>query len=240
MKSRLLLSHMLLAALWMLPHSASAEVLPIAYIDTFDATQQFVSDSPFLPMIPTGSILAAPEALGGVRDLRVERLSGALGVSAGVSAASPGIFFYSSDVSTGGTGRTAYGGSMFDLTQHGANALLIRASSDLGAPIRIEVASGQNERSAATVLVPSGSAFAQFLVPFASFARLSANDADFTRIALIDVTVEGQHTPGVDVSIDYLATAVPEPSSLCLASIALGMGGAWAWRRRAAQRPVRC
>lgn len=210
-------------------------------IDSFD-TGQFVS----VTGTPSGfksatDTIAAAEALGGERDIYLERTSANSGsVSADVDTSLPGALTYSSGSSTTGNAIIVWDGSDSDATSLDAtglggvdltlggtlNALAIRTTSDLGASLVLTIYKDAANYSAFTQAVPADGTFTlqDFVIPFASFGVVGGTGADFTNVGAISLKVVGT-TANVDLAVDFIK-AVPEPTSgllVGLATLAAGL-----------------
>lgn len=200
---------------------------------------------------PTGyqanfGAVAAPEALGGERDVFVERTSNNRGpVSLDVSGSIAGALAYNSGIRTTGGATVTWDGfdnsaavnftglNRRDLTQDGQNnALLVSRTSDLGASVLFTIYQDETHFSTATMPVPADAAF-QFsiaVLPFGSFTPAGPDGgANFKCVGAIVMTILG--SAGADVGIGGLAAAsdslvaVPEAATWLAGFGALGMLG---------------
>lgn len=118
-----------------------------------------------------------------------------------------------------------------DLTAQGDTGFVANLLNiDLPIKFRIEVYTDASNASYWETVGAGGDTGAKY-VPFAAFSTLSGGGADFTNVGAIKLVIDGTGYPDTDVSIDYFATGVPEPSTLALAGVAL-FGAVFMARRR--------
>lgn len=118
-----------------------------------------------------------------------------------------------------------------DLTAQGDTGFVANLLNiDLPIQFRIEVYTDASNASYWEVVAAGGDTGVNY-VPFAAFSTLSGAGADFTNVGAIKLVIDGAGYPDTDVSIDYFATGVPEPSTVALAAVAL-FGAALVARRR--------
>ena len=196
------------------------------------------------------SSAAAPEALGGNREVHVARTShnrGAAQLDVG-SSLSPGAAF-SLGFGTAGLASIVWDGldqnrrlnprglCGLDLTEGGINdRFSLLAMADLGMEVTVRIYSNRRDWSEATLHIPAGlRAFQAFELPFDEFmARCGSNGADFTRIGAVSLTLAGGES--LDVGIRYFAV-VPEPGTWLAGVGLLGAVSLAAFRRHhSAQR----
>lgn len=134
-------------------------------------------------------------------------------------------------------------GAPLDLTDGGSNAALEigfeRADGGPGFTF-LSILAELSDASAHTATyvgdtgltgVPeSGSPFA-FQMNFSDFV-LSDPGFDWSSISTLDIRFNDLLHTGVDFEINYIAAVIPEPSSLVLAALGMGLAGVFAYRRR--------
>jgi hypothetical protein len=223
----------------------AVQPLPAIYvIDSFDTLQSTnVTFGPPPYKFAFTSVLAS-EAVGGERDISLERLSGtgAFKVDVGGntnyftfnSPTSPnyGRAMISWDGIDGSTATNFTGLSGVDLTQSGTNFhFLVRTGSDDGAAMTVTVYSDAANYSQYTYNVPSGtlSTLTNALFAFADFTIVGGSGANFANVGAVTLGIDNTLTPGADVALE-LFMAIPEPSSAAL--WLLGAGGLAMRRRR--------
>lgn len=219
------------------------------FVDTFDTFQ-----TTNVNFAPSGyksafSFKAAAEAVGGERDMLVERTGtsglvrfdvnnsylGAASFASGPTVPGRGTLTWDGADGLSTTNVTGLGG--VDLTQSGANdKFLLRLISDLGATLTIKAYTDAANFSMASVAVPTNLSFilTHQGILFSSFTIGGGSGANFANIGAISMEVDGTGNPGTDVVFDYVITTalVPEPSSAALWLLG-ATGLACARRRRA-------
>ena len=202
----------------------------IRTIDTFDTTTQSASDTTN-DSVSVTSVAAAPEAIGGERDLRVNLTSatGALLLSANDPLAPGVLTFSTTGAATGervitwdGTDGTAAtvldtGLGGIDLTSTDtATGFNLKIGADLaGGTITLRVYSddgvgGTATRfSTATISLPvtGGSASAFEYIPFTSFTAGGGGGANFTAVGAIEAEIAG--VANMDGEIDLVTIVGP-------------------------------
>jgi hypothetical protein len=208
-------------------------------IDTFDTTTQTITRT---AVGTTTANAAAPEAIGGQRDLALTVTTMAdSNHTLSTNAAASGVAKY---FETNGNGFFAFtwdgdsdpdvldptGLGGMDLTQGGVNTgILVRLTSDLETDLTFEIYTNANDFSTLTLPIPAGIvAYQDFFFDFASFTPTNAG-ANFASVGAI-VLRNSVSVFGNDVGIDLVA-AVPEPHSVLLLAIG-GLGLVLGWRRR--------
>ena len=188
------------------------------------------------------------EAIGGERDLYVERTSANNGtVEMEVAGSGAGIASYNSGVRTTGNGLIVWDGvdgnqgiamtglGGFDLTQSGINTTFrLSRTSDLGGSLKLTVYQDATHISEATVVVAADPSFS-FVpvdVTFSSFVAVGANGgANFASVGALSLYLNGG-TAGADIGVESFV-AVPEASSLLAGAGLLCVVAAGNIRRRA-------
>ena len=186
----------------------------VATIDTFDTTAQTVTAS-FGGTNPDFSALAAPEAVGGERDMFVNATAGTISMQADTPSTTNYLAF---DVGAGANGTriltydgvdndaqvlntTGLGG--LDLTSAGtATGFRFAIGGEAGTQITVQVNSGASV-STHTIAIPTtsgASPSATLDIPFADFTA----GADFTNVGSIQIEVSGPNA--ADAIIDLIQT----------------------------------
>lgn len=199
----------------------------VVVIDSFD-TQQIL-------LMPTGGVdmaflaAAAPEALGGERDLEILRLNGndAVELLVHPPGGDPQLFCSSAaatiatwrvvwDGPDGGVGIDADGLGGIDLTQGGVNTgFSLRLQSDLAANVEIAVTGASGGSTAASLPIAPGGSLEDRFLPFTAFAA----PALFADAGSVSLTLSGG--AGLDAQVDQLRVTAPEPAGAGAALVAL-------------------
>ena len=199
-------------------------------IDTFNTTQQVVNAN-FPGATPNSSILAAPEALGGERDIFVDATAGTISVSANgtpkpgelvfdVGAGANGKRVVSYDGLDGSASLNSTGLNNLDLTSAGsANAFRFQIGGEAGTRLIIRVYSGANA-SSREVPIPTTSganATADLIVPFSDFTSLAGSGANFASVGAIEIEVTGPDA--ADAIVNTFSTVGPSTRQVNLANL---------------------
>lgn len=199
-------------------------------LDTFNTTQQVV-DASFPVATPNSSSLAAPESVGGERDVFVDATKGRISVEANdtsglgklVFAVNPGANgkrVVSYDGVDGTSNLNATGLNNLDLTSAGeANAFRFQIGGEAGTRLIIRVYSGANV-STREVPIPTteeAEPTADLIVPFSEFSSSAGSGANFAAIGAIELEVIG---PGAaDAIVNAFSTVGPTTRALNIANL---------------------
>ena len=192
--------------------------LGLTTIDTFDTTAQAVQ-AVFGGTNPDFDATAAPEAIGGERDMFVNATGGTISMQADTPSTTNYLAF---DVGAGanGTRILTYDGidndaqvlatnglGAIDLTSAGAaTGFRFQIGGEAGTQITIQVNSGANA-STRTVSIPTtsgASPSATLDVPFTDFTTSSGTGANFASVGAIQFSVSGPDA--ADAIIDLIQT----------------------------------
>jgi hypothetical protein len=233
------------ALLWAGP--AQAAIM----IDDF-ITQQTVAANPVTTV--AGSSIAAPEAIGGERDLLVQFVSGLSSLSLASNPFSGELLISDSGATVKGVSHVVWDGADgnplvldptglggVNLTVGGNNAFEFNVLfADLVGSIVMRVYDASDATGGTWsegVLVLPGSIFVptDLLLPFASLTTFGPNGAaSLANVGALMMTIDNTVTGSLDVAIGHIHV-VPEPSALLLAGLGLvGLAGL-ARRRKLAQ-----
>jgi uncharacterized repeat protein (TIGR01451 family) len=211
-------------------NNADIAIVDKIVIDTFNTTQQVVNAN-FPGATPNSSILAAPEALGGERDVFVDATAGSISVSANgtpkpgelvfdVGAGANGKRIVSYDGLDGSASLNSTGLNNLDLTSAGsANAFRFQIGGEAGTRLTIRVYSGANA-SSREVAIPTTSganATADLIVPFSDFTSLAGSGANFASIGAIEIEVTGPDA--ADAIVNTFSTVGPSTRQVNLANL---------------------
>jgi uncharacterized repeat protein (TIGR01451 family) len=199
-------------------------------IDTFNTTQQVVNAN-FPGATPNSSILAAPEALGGERDIFVDATAGTISVSANdtpkpgelvfdVGAGANGKRVVSYDGLDGSASLNSTGLNNLDLTSAGsANAFRFQIGGEAGTRLTIRVYSGANgsSREVAIPTTSGANATADLIVPFSDFTSLAGSGANFSSVGAIEIEVTGPDA--ADAIVNTFSTVGPSTRQVNLANL---------------------
>ena len=201
-----------------------AEGVDGASIDSYDTTTQAVEASSLGPTSASSSA-AAPEALGGERDLFVELTGGTGRIELLANAFAPGMLIFAADPSAVGRrvvswdGADGNGASLspaglggIDVTEDGANIALrlIMGADHSEGVATLYIYTDAANYSTASVSIPNtgtGAADVRVLVPFEEFVAAAGSGADFTNVGAIQLEIEG--LAAVDGQIDDLGMIGP-------------------------------
>lgn len=230
MRKRILLAFTATSLLG-LPFVASAIT-----IDDFATEQSAVIN--FGPPTPetASSAAAAPEAIGGSREITLVRAAPSFGTaSADSSLSDAGLFSHSSGAAVTATSTLVYDGTADGTTDvnglggatvigAGENTLRVIARSDLDGTIRIQFHSGSETDYLFTEVTVNGAGAGdgplQIIdIPLGSLSTEGAG-ADLGSLGAIQAIVSGPAS--LDLQIDSIST-IPEPASMAM--LALGLGG---------------
>lgn len=193
-------------------------------IDSFNSTDQTVTASGTSGTTANSSI-AAPEAVGGERDLFVELTSTATSISIDVAATAQQLMEFSASATATGTRTITWDGADgdatsldpvglggIDLTQAGANTgFLLQVGADQSdAQLRITAHTDGSNSSTSTVTLPNtaGPANDLLFVPLSGFTVASGTGVDFTNIGALEFEIL-QGTTAVDGQIDFVSMVGP-------------------------------
>jgi len=184
-------------------------------------------------------------SIGGAFDPRSAVAIGVIGVDLNVDDGN-GMFTFGSETNSGSVVQLTYDGpskgglGSLDLTDDGTNTdfALRFASSDGVVPEGLDVTITAKSSLGGTLTysgyIPDHSDPSEplvHLIPFAEFTA-AGGDASFGTIETLTFEFNGDQTPKVDFSLDFVAT-VPEPSSVAMLGLCLAVFvGRVVWRRR--------
>ena len=209
---------------------SSAEAIVV--IDDFNSSYSITIPGTTPGATGVDSFTATSEAIGGERDIYLERTTGNSGaVSMDISQSLASQLSYASAPFTSGNLLLVYDGmdgssilnptglGGIDITQGGLNTgIFLRSASDLGSNITFSIYTDADHFSLLTMPINANPSFA-FTDYFASFNLFSSmgsmGGADFTNVGAISLLLDGS-TAGTDVSIATVIATVPEPGSCIL------------------------
>ena len=203
----------------------------ITLIDDYNTTDQTVTATATTPTVASSS--AAPEAIGGSRDLQatqtgggsslevlVDATSGLLSVSAGAGTTGEGLIQYDGNDGSIALDATGLGGvSLTGTSTIPPNAsLVIESYADLaGVTAEIRVYSDATNYSTATFSVPVDTNPVETLLSFSSFTAASGTGADFNNIGAIEALITSP--TNADSFVNILETIVPAVVETSLANV---------------------
>ncbi|HPA19959.1 MAG TPA: hypothetical protein PLU30_19570 [Verrucomicrobiae bacterium] len=223
-------------------------------LDSFD-TQQFVI-VPLLPGATNANSVAAPEALGGERDLRVHRVGGSVGtligdvgyvfpntvsLSCGLGVIGSMHLVYDGPDNSDAVNATGLGG--IDLTEGGTyNAIRFATTSDLGAKVTITVYQDATHYSVASINVAADPTFTfvDTVIGMSQFVPAGPDGgASFSNVGALEFEI-GDGPEGADISLRIIGRVhdpkfdpPPPPTSYDFAPKTQGY-----WKNHAAVWPV--
>ena len=183
-------------------------------IDTYDQTTQSVVANPGTPTDDDST--AAPEAIGGERDVLVNYTSGAGNVTLNVNAFGSGQLTFSSDSGVVGNTTVQYdgvdgstvlaatglGGVDLSASDSGAGLLLSTRGDTVGGTVQIRVyTDAVNFSTSDPIAIPSAASVQDIVVPFSDFTASGGSGADFTNVGAIEIEITGVADLDVDVSV---------------------------------------
>jgi uncharacterized repeat protein (TIGR01451 family) len=198
--------------------------VPGTSVDSYDLTTQNVQASSIGPTSASSSV-AAPESLGGERDLFVELTDGTGRIELLANSFAPGMLTYASDPAAVGRRVITWDGADgdgavlapsglggLDLTEGGANVamrLVMGADQDNGVAT-LTVYTDAANYSQATLPIPNtvtGAASAKIYIRLQDFVPVAGGGADFTNVGAVQLEIAG--VAAVDGQIDDLGMIGP-------------------------------
>ncbi|XZE21982.1 isopeptide-forming domain-containing fimbrial protein [Pirellulaceae bacterium SH449] len=170
-------------------------------IDPFDTTAQLVTVD---GVTPNASLsLAAPEVLGGRRDISATFVGGAqsfsvevlpglnvLAINSGLDVQGTAIIQYDGDSDPDTLSHTGLGGVSLNGNVATAGLHIQTRGDQAGATADIFIYTNATDFSSTTINIPSSVTLVDIFVPFSSFTNFGAG-ADFNSIGAIEVLVNG-------------------------------------------------
>jgi hypothetical protein len=211
-------------------------------IDSFSVTDQALFVDPYGSGQTASSSLAAPDAIGGFRDVALQWISGSLDFADVVSQGS--MFSFTQGTAVGQATITWDGALASNVYSLGANLdgneflIDVLGTTGTGVELTMTVYTDATHASTYSTFVPGGYANTEPLL-YTGFTQLggAAGPANFANVGAIVLNFNGTGNPGSDITIGSLQTntqTVPEPSTLALAAIgAMAFLGFGRRRRRA-------
>ncbi len=194
-------------------------------IDTFSDTTQSISVSRLGGKTATSS-MAAPEAIGGYRNLYTQLTSSVGNLSLSANDDVPDVLDFSSGPAAYGTFQVTWDGSSAstlnptglnhaDLTGSGANQGIqfLLGADHAGASLILKVYSDASDWSQATVAVPNtgnGSATGVESIAFSAFSVGGGSGANFSNVGAVQLELGMQGVSAVDGEVGPIATIGPK------------------------------
>jgi hypothetical protein len=219
--------------------NAVAHATPVM-IDSFDVTGQFISVGPggTNPLSSSsGTATAAGEALGGFRNIEIERLTG---VSFNFATVGSGLFAMNLAADETGISRITWDGDTNNTLDHGLaadltslgtnNRIQLGIRSDLPGTVSLIVYSGASNYSTATFSAPAlgfgAQPFTLISLPFAGVDWVATGlGADFTSVSAIRLVGDGSSisSASLDMQLSFIEanSSIPEPGTFGLIGMAL-------------------
>ena len=193
-------------------------------IDSFNSTDQAAIASGSSGTVATSTI-AAPEAIGGERDLFVQLTSTATAISIDVAAATQQLLEFSASATATGRRVVTWDGpdsdpltldptglGAVDLTQVGVNTgFLLQVGADQSdAQLRVTIHTDGSNSSSSMVTIPntSGPANQLLFAPLSGFSIASGTGANFGSVGAIEIEIL-QGSTAVDGQIDFVSMVAP-------------------------------
>jgi hypothetical protein len=212
--------------------ASSASAAPVVIDDFSNDQSQSVSGGNG-PIFYLGGV-AASNAIGGARFMRLDRLTGSHTNSLSVNSGGSGFLDLQATFEDTASALVYYdkgtdnvltpnGLGGIDLSAGGSNGMIeILGRSTKPAPLTITVYSDAGNYSHAQVNLPGGglAAFTPLDIPFGSFVVDAGAGADFSSVGAISFQIDGSNAPSLEAQLDSIVvtstTTVPEPGTLLL------------------------
>ncbi|MBM4090494.1 MAG: hypothetical protein FJ276_13890 [Planctomycetes bacterium] len=189
-------------------------------VDTFDTTEQVVTANAGAPTASDSR--AAPETIGGERDVLVTFVSGTGDATVEIDRFDSNLFAFACGVNVVGTALVQYDGIDNDATALNAtglggvslsngdanSGLLLATRGDTpGATAQLRVYSSAANFSVATIVIPQQPTIEEVFVPFSAFVLGGGTGADFNSVGAIELFIDG--VPELDAIVTVLRSLRP-------------------------------
>ncbi len=175
-------------------------------VDTFSTTAQVVQA---VAGTSQNSVVAASEAIGGERDIRISNTAGTGNLNVDVDLGNSNLLTFASGTGVVGTALIQYDGIDGDATALNATGLaganfsagdalagiLVSTRGDsTGSTAEIRIYTSATNFSRATIAIPDQVALEEFFVPFSTFTQGvgATAPANFTSVGAVEVFIDGQ------------------------------------------------
>lgn len=217
----------------------------VALIDDYSETDQIVSANSGSPTVSDS--VAAPEAIGGERDIQANHTSGStnvdvvvdstadeLSVSAGAGTEGSALIQYDGvdgaiTLDAAGLGGVSLaGGSAGDSVDPNSGFVISSFADNTGAEVTVRIYSSATDFSTATAPIPTGSAPIETLLKFSSFTVGGGAGADFNDVGAIEASITAP--AAVDSFVSIVETIQPDVATANLSNTQLVQLGGQVFR----------
>jgi hypothetical protein len=215
--------------------SANVNGTTVQTIDSFDTTAQSVTANVGTPV--ASDFVAAPEAIGGERDIVVTFTSGSGDVAVQIDQFNSDVFAFVSGLNVVGSALVQYDGTDGNATALAATGLgsvslssgdthagllLATRGDSTGATAEVRVYTDAANYSIATITIPDQATVEDLFVPFSAFTVAGGSGATFTNVGAIELFING--VIELDATVSVVSSLMPNQVTLNLENDVPGVG----------------